>query len=168
MTADPEGLVVLTEAKTGFEAETIAHSLEAQGVRATVADAMTTELFSGAIGSAKVMVRRADLETARNALRAIKAESVDIDWSELDVGESDEHSVERKWSTRRRLVILAIFGVGALGLLLVFAGANADSSGTRAAGAILFFAAAAMGFGTMIASRPSAKSAQRPGGDQAA
>src|SRR5437762_2966833 len=56
MTADPEGLVVLAEVKTGFEAEAIAHALDAQGIRATVADAVTTELFSGAIGSAKVMV----------------------------------------------------------------------------------------------------------------
>jgi hypothetical protein len=165
MTADPEGLVVLTEAKTGFEAETIAHSLEAQGVRATVADAMTTELFSGAIGSAKVMVRRADLKAARNALRSIKAESVDIDWSELDVGEPAEHSVERKWSTRRRLVVVAIFGIGALGLLLVFAGANADSAATRATGTVLFFAAAAMGFGTMIGRRPPQQPTRPPEGE---
>jgi hypothetical protein len=153
MTADPEGLVVLIEPKTSFEGETIAGALMGQGIRATVADELSSNVFGGVIGP-KVMVRRADLERARNALRSIKAESVDIDWSELDVGQQEDPLAGR-WSTRRRIAVLVIFGVGALGLLLVFAGANTDSAGARTAGIIVFFAAMAMGFGAAIAPRPA-------------
>ncbi len=85
---DPEILVPLTSTKTGFEAETITQALIAHGVPAQVfglsAQVMQWEL--GYHDAIKVMVRRGDLETARDILKAIKADSVDIDWSEVDVG----------------------------------------------------------------------------------
>src|SRR5882672_5763286 len=89
MEKDPEILVPLTSARTGFEAETIAQALNAHGVPAQVfglsAQVMQWEL--GYHDAIKVMVRRGDLETASDILKAIKAESVDIDWSEVDVGD---------------------------------------------------------------------------------
>lgn len=89
MGTDPEILVPLTSARTGFEAETIAQALTAHGVPAQVfglsAQVMQWEL--GYHDAIKVMVRRGDLETASDILKAIKAESVDIDWSEIDVGD---------------------------------------------------------------------------------
>lgn len=84
---DPDILVNLTTASTDFEAQTIAQALEAHGVTAKVfANAGST--LQGAIANEiKVAVRRADLELARSVLRTIKAESVDIDWSEVDTGD---------------------------------------------------------------------------------
>lgn len=91
MEKDPEILVPLTSARTGFEAETIAQALNAHGVPAQVfglsAQVMQWEL--GYHDAIKVMVRRGDLETAKDILKAIKADSVDIDWSEVDVGEAE-------------------------------------------------------------------------------
>lgn len=159
MTNDPEGLVVLTEAKTGFEAETIARSLEAQGIRATVADELTSNAFGGVIRP-KVMVRRADLDRARGSLRSIKADSVDIDWSELDVGEMDEAPVGR-WSTRRKMAVLFVFLLGALGLLLVLA-TGPDGGAARTLGLVVFFSAAAMALGVMIAPVRTAQEKRRP------
>ncbi len=90
MPTDPDEPVILTQTRTGFEAETIVASLAAHGVEATVADAASAQLWFGVHCPVKVMVRQADLERARDALRAIEAESVDIDWSELDEGTPED------------------------------------------------------------------------------
>lgn len=86
---DPDELVVLKETRTEFEASTIAASLEDAGIPARVYTGAANVLLGGAniIDSAKVMVRARDRERAAAQLRVIKQDSVDIDWSEVDVGE---------------------------------------------------------------------------------
>lgn len=86
METDPNALVPLTTARTDFEAETIAEALRAQGIRAEVFAAAASVMQSAAI-PVQVLVQGKDLAAAKNALRAIKAESVDIDWSEVDTGD---------------------------------------------------------------------------------
>lgn len=92
MAVDPSQLVVLTTAAHEFEAETIAEALRAQEIPA--------EVFGGAVRSTmqwdigftdpvKIMVRRGDLGRASEVLRALRAESVDIDWDEVQRGEPD-------------------------------------------------------------------------------
>lgn len=126
MGTDPEILVPLTSARTGFEAETIAQALNAHGVPAQVfglsAQVMQWEL--GYHDAIKVMVRRGDLETASDILKALKAESVDIDWSEVEVGEppEDEHetiALPAKPNHWPRRVIWAVFIVA---MLLIYWG----------------------------------------------
>lgn len=86
METDPNALVLLTTARTDFEAETIAEALRAQGIRAEVFAAAASVMQNAAI-PVQVLVQEKDLVAAKNALRAIKAESVDIDWSEVDTGD---------------------------------------------------------------------------------
>jgi hypothetical protein len=127
---DPEILVPLTSTRTGFEAETIAQALNAHGVPAQVfglaAQVMQWEL--GYHDAIKVMVRRGDLETAKDILKAIKADSVDIDWSEVDVGpeipdtEQRNAPADRPGTRRSRLpsavvvliIIAAVLAGGAI------------------------------------------------------
>lgn len=83
---------MLTNTRTEFEAQTIAESLNAHGIpaRAFGAAAAIGQWELGIRNDFQVMVRRRDLESAGSVLRAVKAESVDIDWEDVDVGEPDE------------------------------------------------------------------------------
>jgi hypothetical protein len=87
---DPDSLVVLTSARSEFEGNTIVAALEAAGIPAKLFTGTATVLQFGqhSIDTVKVMVRLADRERAAAALRAIKQDSVDIDWSEVDVGDT--------------------------------------------------------------------------------
>jgi hypothetical protein len=85
---DPDILVDLTTAANEFEAGVIVEALKNQGIHA---EAFTT---AGAVlqwevavsQPFRVAVRRADLDRAKAALRALKADSVDLDWDEVDTG----------------------------------------------------------------------------------
>jgi hypothetical protein len=87
---DPDKLVILTTARTEFEANTIATALNDDGIPAKVftGAASVLQLGTGSLDTVKVMVRAADRERAAARLRAIKQDSVDIDWSEVDVGDT--------------------------------------------------------------------------------
>lgn len=89
MQSDPDTLVTLTTARTDFEAQTIAEALRAQGIPTEVHGivASTLQWDIASTDPIKVVVRREDLDRAKNTLRAIKADSVDIDWSEIDTGD---------------------------------------------------------------------------------
>jgi len=86
---DPDQLVVLTATRTEFEASTIAAALEDNGIQARVFTGAANMLLGpNIIDNVKVMVRASDRERAAAQLRAIKQDSVDIDWSEVDVGDT--------------------------------------------------------------------------------
>lgn len=90
MPKDPDILVDLTTARTAFEAEMIAESLRAQGIPAeafTIAGS-TLQWDIAATQPMRVQVRRCDLERAGEVLRAIRADSVDLDWSEVNTGDT--------------------------------------------------------------------------------
>lgn len=88
MSQDPDILVLLTSTRTEFEAQTIAEALRAHGIPAQAfgTAAATAQWELGIRSEFQVMVRRRDLDEAGSVLRAIKADSVDIDWEEVDVG----------------------------------------------------------------------------------
>lgn len=90
MPDDPDSLVVLTSARTEFEGNTIVAALEAAGIPARLFTGAATVLQFGqhSLDTIKVMVRAGDRDRAAAALRAIKQDSVDIDWSEVDVGDT--------------------------------------------------------------------------------
>ena len=86
--ADPDMLVDLTTAATAFEAELIVGSLRARDIPAqafTIAASML-QWDIAASQPFRVAVRRADLQRAQSALLDARADSVDIDWEELDPG----------------------------------------------------------------------------------
>lgn len=89
MPQDPEILVELTSARTEFEAETIAETLRSEGIPAEVfgLSSRVAQWELGINTSQKIMVRRQDLVRAAEVLKANKADSVDLDWSEVDVGQ---------------------------------------------------------------------------------
>jgi hypothetical protein len=88
MGTDPDILVPLTSARTEFEGRTMAAALEAEGIPAKVfaTSANMLQWEGGYTDPIKVMVRRRDLEKAAASLKRTRQESVDIDWSEVDVG----------------------------------------------------------------------------------
>lgn len=90
MPKDPDTLVDLTTARTAFEAEMIAESLRAQGIPAEAFTTVGSMLQWDIAGTQpmRVQVRRQDVDKATAALRAIRADSVDLDWDEVDTGDT--------------------------------------------------------------------------------
>jgi hypothetical protein len=88
MADDPDILVLLTSARTEFEGQTMASTLEADGIPAKVfaTSANMLQWEAGYTDPIKVMVRRRDLVKAAASLKRTRQESVDIDWAEVDVG----------------------------------------------------------------------------------
>lgn len=94
MNDDPDILVLLTTARTEFEASTIAESLRHEGIPSEVfpIGANPVQWESVMTNPIRVMVRRRDLQAAADQLRAIRSESIDIDWDEVNVGEPEKPS----------------------------------------------------------------------------
>jgi len=92
VTADD--LAIVVRVPTEFEAHTIATILRSDGIETTVStDAPSwtgqVPISPTARGSA-VIVRRGDLQRAREVLRESEQDSVDLDWDEVDVGERED------------------------------------------------------------------------------
>ena len=88
MSADPDTLVTLTTARTEFEGATFVAVLRDAGIAAHVfaRAANMLQWDAGYTDPIKVQVRRADLARAAEVLRKNRQDSVDLDWSEVDVG----------------------------------------------------------------------------------
>jgi hypothetical protein len=90
----PEDLVVAATALSEFEAETKATVLRANGIDATVT--RNSPSWTGYLAinpseaNASVLVRREDLQRAQSVLRQTIADSVDLDWDEVDVGQRED------------------------------------------------------------------------------
>ena len=86
----PDELATLLTTRSSVEAHSVASLLTEAGIDAFVLDAAHlgagTPLAAGA-HRVPVQVREDDLERARALLEASAADSVDIDWETLDVGE---------------------------------------------------------------------------------
>jgi nitroreductase len=83
----PETLVSLA---TEAEAASIVTALADRDIEAT---AIEGSAFAGAIGldgAVEVVVKHADLDRAKQALAEIRKEFSDMDWSKIDVGESED------------------------------------------------------------------------------
>ncbi len=92
MSEDPDTLVDLTTTGSEFESSVIVESLKARDIPAfTFSNAgMTLQWEVAASLPFRVSVRRKDVELAREVLRAVQADSIDIDWSQVDVGSGPE------------------------------------------------------------------------------
>lgn len=125
MASDPDQLVLLTSTRTEFEARALAASLEAEGIQASVFAAASMGLqWEGGISNAvKVMVRRADLEPALEALRQSRVNSRGIDWVNVDVGELEEGSTPAPEAQSERFAgySRAMYRLRSVGLVLMFA-----------------------------------------------
>jgi hypothetical protein len=116
---EPDLLVDLVRVPHGFEAETIAESLQARGIEAraftTVGDTMQWE--AGIKPSCLVQVPRSQLRAAQLALASLKSDSIDIDWDELFGPEEPAPIRQEESHPMRKRSVVRILG---LGLLLGF------------------------------------------------
>lgn len=97
MTTDPDTLVDVTSARSEFEASVMVEALKARDIPAfTFSNAgMTLQWEVAATNPFRVSVRKKDVEAAKEILRSVKADSVDIDWSEVDVGVAQDAPAPR-------------------------------------------------------------------------
>ncbi len=119
---DPDILVVLTTARTEFEAQTLAEALRARGIRAEVfaTAASSLQWEAGFTDPIKVMVRRADVGDAEQVRAALKMDSVDIDWDEVDTGaEAEQDDAAPKKSAQVTVFLIGLFFV--MGLVSLIA-----------------------------------------------
>ncbi len=109
---DPDILVVLTTARTEFEAQTLAEALRARGIRAEVfATAASSLQWEAAFTDPiKVMVRRAGGGEGEKVRAALKRDSVDIDWDEVDTGAgAEQDDAAPKKSAQVTVFIVGLF-----------------------------------------------------------
>lgn len=89
MTDNPDQLVALTSTPDEPRAAMIIAALADRGVQAVAEGGLTSGFRAETIGEVKVMVRREDLDRARESLAEYKAAMSDIVWDEVDVGEME-------------------------------------------------------------------------------
>lgn len=86
--AHPDDLVTLITKPTEFEAHALVAVLREAGVEAFAFGALRAALPWGErLAAVPVQVRQTDLERAQAALKQNIAESMDLNWNEVDVGE---------------------------------------------------------------------------------
>jgi hypothetical protein len=87
---DPDELATLLKAHTPFEAHTLAAVLAEAGIEAFVFDSAYAGFGISLVpgrGGVPIQVRRGELEQARRIIRENASDSIDIDWTDVDVGE---------------------------------------------------------------------------------
>ncbi|MBS0188860.1 MAG: hypothetical protein JSS51_12395 [Planctomycetes bacterium] len=88
MSVDPDTLVDVAAAGSEFEASVMVEALKARDIPAfSISNAgMTLQWEVAASQPFRVSVRQRDVALAKDVLKSLKADSVDIDWNEVDVG----------------------------------------------------------------------------------
>jgi hypothetical protein len=88
MTDDPNDPEVLFTAANEPEAASVIAALAEHGVEAFGSGGLAFAGTIGLDGGVEVMVKRAELDRARQALAEIREEDRQIDWSQIDTSES--------------------------------------------------------------------------------
>ena len=93
--SDFQGLEPVVVVSTEFEAQTKAAVLESEGIDCRVITQTPAWTGSITLGSSlqgtAVLVKPQDLERAKAILDNCVADSVDLDWDEVDVGEREDY-----------------------------------------------------------------------------
>src|SRR5688500_12458002 len=90
MSKHSERLVLLESMPTGMEAGVAVAALEEAGMQATLTGTYTAGFRAEAPGWVKILVAEDDLQQARTVLRDVVRENMNVDWSQIDVGEPEE------------------------------------------------------------------------------
>lgn len=122
MSQREDDLVVLTSASSEIQASLYCSILDSQGIPSVGPNSAATTLRweVGSTDPYRVYVRRADLERARSAISRERADSVDIDWDEVDVGDPGPGDAEPREPSARETSSARIW-VGLIALLLAIA-----------------------------------------------
>jgi len=86
----PEHLKTLTTVSTDVEASAIVTALDAEGIRAKAVGGYTAGFRAEAPGGVSIIVAEADLARAKQVLDDVRQHKGDVDWSQVDVEETDE------------------------------------------------------------------------------
>ena len=115
-------LVQVAVAETEFAAQTKAAVLHDEGIDAFVFSAERAWTGGLAIASTSpgvpVWVKESDLERAKSTLNQRIADSVDLDWDEVDVGEPEQLDTSPPTSTLLALLTRGGFVIAGLIILL--------------------------------------------------
>jgi hypothetical protein len=116
---NPNYLVTLVTKPTEFEAHALVAVLREAGIEAFVFGGLHALLpLSEMVTPVPVQVRRADLEAARAAMEQNVADSVDLDWNLVDVGQRIDNV---PLTTRSGMPLLARIGFGMALIVLAIA-----------------------------------------------
>ncbi len=80
----------LVSLPTEAQAMIVVGALAEEGIPSTAVGGYTAGFKAEAPGWVKVMVTQEDLPVAQNTLAKLKAETAEIDWSQVDVGEPED------------------------------------------------------------------------------
>ena len=86
----PEHLKSLTTVSTDVEASAIVSALDAEGIRAKAVGGYHGRFPRKAPGGVSIIVAEADLARAKQVLDDVRQHKGDVDWSQVDVEETDE------------------------------------------------------------------------------
>ncbi|MCH8152001.1 MAG: hypothetical protein IH830_06470 [Planctomycetes bacterium] len=118
-----DDMAVVATTATEFEAQTKAAVLRSEGIDCTVtrdAPSGTGHVsISPTAWGATVWVRRRDLKSAQDVLQQAVADSVDLDWDQVDVGEREDQLPLRPVGQMPLLAKVAFAVAAALILLTV-------------------------------------------------
>ncbi len=89
MTKDPNSPEVLTRVPSDLEAAAIVTALAARGIDASTTGSFTSGFRAEAPGNVQVVVRRQDLDRAKQMLTEIEKDQTSVDWSQVDVGDPE-------------------------------------------------------------------------------
>jgi hypothetical protein len=89
MTIDPNSPEVLVAVPNDIQAAAIVNALADRGIQATVTGSYTSGFRAEAPGWISIVVRRMDLDLARQTLAELKPGASDVDWSKIDVDEAN-------------------------------------------------------------------------------
>jgi hypothetical protein len=120
---DPPGdhLVTLRTCETAFEAHALAAVLHDADIEAWVFDSVTCVAITGMTVGVPLQVRAKDVALAEETLDRRIADSVDIDWDEVDVGDTEDGPGAASFSFGRHAWLLPLlFVICVLMALMVF------------------------------------------------
>jgi hypothetical protein len=115
-------LVQAAVAPSEFAAQTKAAVLQDEGIEAFVFSAERS--WTGGLGispsgaGVPVWVRKSTLERAQQTLQQRIADSVDLDWDEVDVGEPEQVNARSAPSKLLKVIVILGWLVAAAGILL--------------------------------------------------
>jgi len=80
---------ILTHCANGLMARALVAALADQGIQATTTGDFTAGFLAEAPGTVQVVVKRKDLPRAQQVMDEADADTTQIDWSQVDVGEPE-------------------------------------------------------------------------------
>lgn len=86
----PNDLCRVASAHSVMEAAPIVAALERAGVKATTGNAASATMLPEAMGEVEILVAQHDAPQALTLIQLIEEHGVDVDWSQVDVGQPEE------------------------------------------------------------------------------